>query len=186
MTTPESFPETDAMRYVRVIDEKFTAGIIGPSIWEDDEEEVAITPPFELSHCPTASIAFLSRPKAGHTGSREYMRGPIVTVYEANGLIQTDFHIHDNEIYKRQIIHYPGHYHPLQGEPEAERLERRRWEVMAEAMKLAKLDDAQREELDKKSNVGEPLDFAESSELLKWLEAATTTQVAGIDDRFED
>lgn len=175
MTNPEIIHHDIVAQFIRTIDDKFATGTAkkGP---REHEEQMALIPTSPLCHCPTASRVYLERPipeEADEALSKwSFFGGHRVVVFEAQGSIQTDFHIHEGQVYKRQIVSYPGDQEPLPGETKGDQLLRRAGELLGDALSLTALSGIERAAIVRARNIGEPLPPQEVPELLGWVNDA--------------
>lgn len=154
--------------------------MLGPSstlgIARDHEETLGLIPTTELSLCPTASRVYAERPipdEAEQAAAKwDFFGGHRVTVFESGGQIQTDFYVRKGEIWKRQMISYPGDFAPMAHETKDDQLVRRSEELLGDALSLVALNGIDRAIEVERRNYGELLDTNKVGELFEWINNA--------------
>ena len=121
-------------------------------------------PTFQFHDVPSADRFFISRPIPEEEGLAlekwEYFGGHIVTVHEAQGKIQTDYHVRDGRVYRRRknggfVVPHFVPLVPLKGEKQ-------------DTLTLSALGKS----TVKGKNIGEPVSSKMGEEIINWIETA--------------
>jgi hypothetical protein len=174
MTSPEIETPSDASRFIAAIDQKFLDGTPGEhGMTREHEQSVVVLPTQELSHCPAATQAFLTRPipeeAAEAAAAWPDFGGHQIKIYENEALVETDFLALDGQVYKRQRINRRRY---LPGESDMDRIMRVTQENLGHVLSMDILDDETRAAALRQQNVGVPLSPVEVDELLTWIDTS--------------